>query len=148
MSLEKIFTDFANVTITEQEKRLFTTLVLFALQYRGKPDKIRAVMNTDAIVKTVWNILFLGIKDSNIEDSPQVFGKPGQSLLALATVQAAVERGDLVVCMDAVNAFPSLQRDSFMQYIETHPQYGKIRAFTNLMYSNAATARWFEEAKL
>lgn len=144
VGLAKIFNDFVNGSITTTEANLFRSLVVIPMTYKSKPGKLRSIMITDGIVKLCWHILMLDIVDERVDHSGQVFNQRGQATLAVCAIQAAVDRGEYVVSLDAVNAFPTLRRESFMEYIRTNRQYSKLKAFTNLMYANQATARFFD----
>lgn len=143
-NLAKIFTDFINGLITESEAALFRSLVVIPMLYNQKPGKLRSIMITDGIVKMCWHILFLDLKDDRIDKSGQVFNQRGQATLGVCAIQAALEKGHIVVNLDAVNAFPSLRRNTFMDYIQGNRQYSKLKAFTNLMYSHVAMARFYD----
>lgn len=142
-SITKIFNDYANALVSEPEEAMFRSLVIIPMTYKSKPGKIRSIMITDGLVKMTWQILFLNIKDAKLERSGQVFTQKGQTTLAVCAIQSALEMGRKVVSLDAVNAFPTLKRESFMIPIAKTSGYAKVRAFTNLMYSKKAKARFF-----
>jgi hypothetical protein len=143
LGLSQLFTDIVNVTISDAEKDFLGSVVLIPLCYRSKPGKVRSVMITDGIVKMAWHIVFDGVSDASVERSGQVYGKVGQTTLAVCAIQAALDRDQVVVSLDAVNAFPSLDRTCFMGYIQSAPQYSRAKALTNLLYSRQVAARWY-----
>lgn len=142
-SLAKLFTDLVNASTSPLEKRFLTHMILVPFVYTDRPGKVRPILITDIITRLCWHIALSGINDPTLEASTQVFGKDGQTTLAVVAAQAALSNDEVLVSCDAVNAFPTLQRETFMHYIGNHPIYKKCLGMVNLMYARENTATWY-----
>ena len=141
-----IFTCFVNVSadLAPQELALIKTGVLTPICYKSKPEKVRPIVMTDTIAKVCWYLVLYRCIDPNGNNTSHVFGKPGACQLATAVVQAALDKGEVVVCMDAVNAYNTVSRHHTFAYIAHYrTPFTPCLRLLNAFYCSPTTARWF-----
>ena len=148
-NLVDMFNCFVNAYISEEEKEFLRTAVLTPFEYIAKEGKIRNIVILDGITKICWNIIFWNLpEDPHVENSGSVFNKKGQCTLATHTIQGALNEGRVVIILDAKNAFPTLLRSAFFDYIQKHYRvYGIMVNFMNMMYAQPIHAKWFAHGR-
>jgi hypothetical protein len=149
-SLSSMFTTWANVSgrVTEIEWGLITQGVMAPLTYASKPTKIRPVIMTDTIAKLLWYVVLKNTSDPQLQRSTHVFGREGGCQLAAVAVQAALDEGEIVVSMDAQNAYNTLCRHHTLAYIgKNQHDMGRTFRLLNHFYTRPLTAVWFHNNK-
>jgi hypothetical protein len=146
-TLMSIFTALTNTQLYPDEREFLKTGVLCPFEYADKQGKIRPVVILDTLMKMAWHIVLEGIVDPLVIDSTQTFGRPGSCQLAIHAVQEALHDEEVVIAMDAVNAYNTLDRREAMMYLAEHQhKYSRTFALVNMMYAEASTCTWFEDS--
>lgn len=145
-TLTQIFTDITNNhEISAEERNLFQTGVLSPLKYKSQPSKIRPVILIDTIIKISWHIVFINLKDPNRDKSSHTFGHKGSAQLSLFTIQRALQMEEIVICMDAENAYNTVKRHAAFEYLQKYQHdFHRVFPLVNLMYSQQTQCIWFQ----
>jgi ribonuclease HI len=147
MTIGNIFTTWACASddVVAAEWQLIQRGILTPFLYT-ESGKLRPIVMTDTISKVLWYGVLTTVTDPNAAKSTHVFGKPGACQLAVCAVQAALDAGEVVIAMDAKNAFNTVNRATAYDYINKH-RHSMGRAFRliNTYYSQPVVATWFDK---
>jgi ribonuclease HI len=140
-----IFSTYINmIDILPEELLLLKTGVLTPLKYKSNPTKVRPIVMTDVIVKICWYAVLIYCVDPSLQHSTHVFGRPGACQLATTAVQAALDAGEIVVSMDAVNAYNTVCRHYTFDYLRNRPTaFSRSFRLLNAFYTTPSHAVWF-----
>jgi hypothetical protein len=126
------------------ERSLITTGVLILFGYKDNPHKIRPIIVKDTILKIVLKALLRRVPPGFCRGHGSTFGQPGGATGGIAAIQACLDKGNIVVQLDAKNAFNVLHRRPVFEYLRSHErQFGLLFPLLNLVYATTNVAAAF-----
>ena len=134
--------DIAAVSpLSVSECGLITTGVLILFGYKDNPHKIRPIIVKETILKIVLKALLRRIPPGFCRGPGSTFGQPGGATSGIVAIQACLDRGNIVVQLDAKNAFNVLRRQPVFDYLRSHErQFGLMFPLLNLVYASTNVA--------
>jgi hypothetical protein len=142
----EMFSTWINVErMTADERNTFLYSILLPLENKTTL-KSRPIIIKDAILKCLWRIGLNRtlINDSMLTGNGSTYMIKGGSSTALVVIQAALDAGEDVVCLDGKNAFNELRRKAMFEYLSSRGKmYYDIFPLMNLCYANASFATAF-----
>lgn len=148
-SLPAIFEPWFNNTCSDEERSFLKTGLIYILRYKDKPDKRRALVLLDTLIKMLWHIALENIDDPTYKKTGMLYGQQGHCQTALHVIQKALDDDCIVIHLDAVNAFPSSKRHPAFDYLQRHQVlYKRTFGMMNLMYSTVSFGNIYDSAGL
>lgn len=145
-ALMAIFTFIVNADISMSEKQLLQHGVLIPFEYHSAVGKIRPIQLLDVTTKMAFLcVMRMCPEDPRLVSLGFVNNIKGSSVCAVAALQAALLRGDVVVSGDAVNAFNTANRQSGFQYVYEHRNiYEEAFPLLNMLYAEVSSATSYD----
>ncbi|PHR97727.1 MAG: hypothetical protein COA68_12255 [Oceanobacter sp.] len=131
--LRAFFSDIVVCSLSGPERDLLQRGVLTLLGYEGS-QKVRPIVVKETFLKVALRLL---LRRFSLPPPPgSVFGRPGGSAIGVPIAQAALDNGLAVVCLDAVNAFNTINRHGVFTFLEQNSStLSPLFPLLNLIYS-------------
>lgn len=132
--LKSFFADVVACSLSSPERGLLQRGVLTLLGYENAPEKVRPIVVKETFLKVALRVC---LRRFSLPPPPgSVFGRPGGASIGVPVAQGALDRGFVVVALDAENAFNTLNRAPVFALLKTHESLmSPLFPLLNLIYS-------------
>ena len=142
------FTAVCNDRLNEDVRSLILEGVLLPLQYKSKPGKIRPVIMLDALTKLCWHVVLAACPAEELKSTSHTSNRKGGCQLAIAAIQAALDADNVVICMDAVNAYNTVSRQAAFDFLNRNRDtMRRLFPLVNMFYARESSATWFSGSR-